>query len=86
MPWWRRRPFSCSTSRPPVSTPTEIREVRVLLRELREDHAVLLSTHILPEVEASCDCALVIAAGALVAQGTLDELGRMREGARCASR
>jgi ABC-2 type transport system ATP-binding protein len=54
--------------------PNQIREVRALLRELGQDHTILLSTHILSEVEAVCDRALVIDRGKLVAQGTLQEL------------
>jgi ABC-2 type transport system ATP-binding protein len=54
--------------------PNQILEVRKLLRELGESHTILLSTHILSEVEAVCDRALVIARGRLVAEGTLAEL------------
>jgi ABC-2 type transport system ATP-binding protein len=54
--------------------PNQIVEVRSLVRELGRSHTILLSTHILPEVEAVCDRALVIARGRLVAEGTLAEL------------
>jgi ABC-2 type transport system ATP-binding protein len=54
--------------------PNQIIEVRRLIRELGKQHTILLSTHILPEVEAVCDRALVIARGRLVAEGTLSEL------------
>ena len=54
--------------------PNQIIEVRKLIRELGKSHTILLSTHILPEVEAVCDRALVIARGRLVAEGTLAEL------------
>ncbi len=54
--------------------PNQIREVRELIRALGKEHAVLVSTHILPEVEATCTRALVIAKGRLVAQGGLDEI------------
>lgn len=54
--------------------PNQIREVRALLRELGRDHTILLSTHILSEVEAVCDRALVIDRGKLVAEGTLESL------------
>ncbi len=54
--------------------PNQIIEVRKLVRELGQSHSILLSTHILPEVEAVCDRALVIARGRLVAEGTLAEL------------
>ncbi len=58
--------------------PNEIREVRDLLRDLGKEHTVLLSTHILSEVEAACSRVLVIARGRLVAQGTLDEIHARR--------
>lgn len=58
--------------------PNQVREVRALIKELAADHTVLLSTHILSEVEATCQRALVIDKGRLVAQGTLEELSRGR--------
>jgi ABC-2 type transport system ATP-binding protein len=58
--------------------PNQIRDVRKLLRELGKEHTVVLSTHILSEVESSCTRAIVIAKGKLVAQGTVQEVRRMR--------
>jgi ABC-2 type transport system ATP-binding protein len=58
--------------------PTQIRETRKLIKELAGKHTVMLSTHILPEVEAVCDRAIVIAGGKIVAQGTPDELRSSR--------
>jgi ABC-2 type transport system ATP-binding protein len=58
--------------------PNQVREVRALIKELATDHTVLLSTHILSEVEATCQRALVIDRGRLIAQGTLEELSRGR--------
>lgn len=59
--------------------PNQIREVRALVANLAESHTVLLSTHILSEVEASCSRAVVIAKGRLVAIGSIDEIrGRGR--------
>jgi ABC-2 type transport system ATP-binding protein len=58
--------------------PNQVREVRALIQELSAEHTVLLSTHILSEVEATCQRALVIDRGRLVAQGTLAELARGR--------
>src|SRR5262249_22271776 len=58
--------------------PNQIREVRKLVRELKETHTILLSTHILSEVESTCDRALVIDRGRLVAQGTIEALRAMR--------
>jgi ABC-2 type transport system ATP-binding protein len=68
--------------------PNQIREVRDLIRRLGRDHTVLLSTHILSEVEATCSRALVIARGRLVAEGSIDQLRALRRstGARIAVR
>jgi ABC-2 type transport system ATP-binding protein len=58
--------------------PTQIRETRKLVKELAGGHTVMLSTHILPEVEAVCDQVVVIAGGKIVAQGTPDDLRTSR--------
>lgn len=58
--------------------PSQIRESRKLIKGLGGDHTVMLSTHILPEVEAVCDRAIVIAGGRIVAQGSPDELRNSR--------
>jgi ABC-2 type transport system ATP-binding protein len=58
--------------------PNQIREVRKLIRELGQTHTILLSTHILSEVESTCDRALVIDRGRLVAEGTIEELRARR--------
>jgi ABC-2 type transport system ATP-binding protein len=60
--------------------PNQIREVRDLIRGLGESHTILLSTHILPEVETTCSRAIVIDRGKLVAEGTIDELRARRVG------
>ena len=54
--------------------PNQIREVRALIKDLGGDRTVLLSTHILSEVEATCERAIVIDRGRLVAEGTIEEL------------
>ena len=56
--------------------PNQIREVRDVLRALGKDHTVFLSTHILSEVEASCDRAIVIDRGKIVADASVAELRR----------
>jgi ABC-2 type transport system ATP-binding protein len=58
--------------------PAQIREMRRLIRDLGGDHTLLLSTHILPEVEAICGRVIVIAGGRIVAQGSPDELRASR--------
>ena len=64
--------------------PNQIREVRALVKDLGSERTVLLSTHILSEVEATCQRALVIDRGRLVAEGTIEEL-RTRQKARTLS-
>jgi ABC-2 type transport system ATP-binding protein len=54
--------------------PAQIREVRALIRELAGRHTVILSTHILPEVELTCDHVMMIARGKIRMSGTLEEL------------
>ncbi|MEN8163534.1 MAG: ATP-binding cassette domain-containing protein [Acidobacteriota bacterium] len=54
--------------------PNQIIRIRELLVELGRDHTVLLSTHILPEVETVCDRVLIINRGQIVADGTPDGL------------
>lgn len=46
--------------------PIQIREIRALIRELGNEHSVVLSTHILPEVQATCDRVQIINKGELV--------------------
>ncbi len=54
--------------------PTQIRELRGLIRELAGNHTILLSTHNLAEVELTCDRILIFARGRVRASGTIDEL------------
>ncbi len=54
--------------------PTQIRETRNLIRDLARRHTVLLSSHILPEVEATCERTIIIAGGRIVASGSPEEL------------
>ncbi len=54
--------------------PRQIIEVRTLIKELGQEHTVILSTHILPEVSQTCSRVLIIHQGHLVAEGTPDEL------------
>jgi ABC-2 type transport system ATP-binding protein len=57
--------------------PNQIRQARALVRELGRDHTVLLSTHILSEVEACATRVLLIHRGRLVAQGPTAEICAM---------
>jgi len=56
--------------------PYQIRQVRELIRQLAEKHTILLSTHILPEVEAICERILIINDGKIVASDTEENLHR----------
>jgi len=52
--------------------PNQIMEVRRLIQEIAEDRAVLISTHILPEVQAVCDYIMMIEHGQKVFEGTIN--------------
>jgi ABC-2 type transport system ATP-binding protein len=54
--------------------PAQIKEIRELIRSLRGEHTIMLSTHILPEVTQVCDGAVIINEGRLMASGSLEEL------------
>jgi len=57
--------------------PNQIVEIRKLIKRLGAKKTVILSTHILPEVEATCDRVVIINEGVIVASGTTDELANM---------
>lgn len=61
--------------------PKQIIEIREVIRSLGRQHTVILSSHILPEVQAVCDRILVIDHGSIVADGTPSELSERMEGA-----
>ncbi|MDQ8193902.1 ABC transporter ATP-binding protein [Coraliomargarita sp. SDUM461004] len=54
--------------------PHQIQGIRKLIDNLRGKHTVILSSHILPEIERSCDRVIIINRGRIVAAGTSDEL------------
>jgi ABC-2 type transport system ATP-binding protein len=58
--------------------PNQIVEVRELIRRMGKTKTVILSTHILPEVEASCGRAVILIDGHMRADGSLEELTRSR--------
>jgi ABC-2 type transport system ATP-binding protein len=60
--------------------PNQIREVRELIRQLAERHTLLLSTHILPEVEMTCRRILIINKGKIVASDSPESLQKRLEG------
>lgn len=53
--------------------PNQIVEIRHLIKEIAEERTVILSTHILPEVQATCDYIRMIEQGSMVFAGTVDE-------------
>ena len=59
--------------------PGQIREIRELIRGLRGEHTILLSTHILPEVTQVCDGVVIINEGRLMASGSLADLAASYE-------
>jgi len=60
--------------------PIQIRDIRALIKELGGEHSVILSTHILPEVEMVCDHVQIIHKGHLVFNGSIDILKQQRHG------
>lgn len=54
--------------------PIQIREIRTLIRDLGKEHAVILSTHILPEVQMTCDQVQIIHRGKLVYNDSMSNL------------
>jgi ABC-2 type transport system ATP-binding protein len=54
--------------------PAQIRETRTLIRELGKEHTLILSTHILPEVEMTCHRVIIIHQGRVAASGMVDDL------------
>src|SRR5208283_1124896 len=61
--------------------PKQINETRELIRSLAGDHTILLSTHILPEVEQTCEQVLIINKGKLVATDSVRNLQARARGA-----
>ncbi len=59
--------------------PKQVAEIRDLLKELRGEHTIILSTHILSEVQAVCDKAIIINKGKIVAEDSIDNLGQMEK-------
>lgn len=60
--------------------PNQIVEIRKLIKDIGKEKTVILSTHILPEVEATCDRILIINRGSIVADGTPESLKRKASG------
>lgn len=61
--------------------PMQIIEIRELIRDLGQEHTVVLSSHILPEISATCRRILIIDKGSIVASDTPENLSRRMSGA-----
>lgn len=59
--------------------PIQIREIRHLIREIANEHSVILSTHILPEVQTLCDRVQIISQGQMVFNDTISSLGEQMQ-------
>jgi ABC-2 type transport system ATP-binding protein len=57
--------------------PVQIRQVRQLIKDLGKTHTILLSTHILPEVEMTCDRVIIIHRGRILASDTPENLMKL---------
>jgi ABC-2 type transport system ATP-binding protein len=60
--------------------PNQIVEIRSLIQELGKQKTVVLSTHILPEVQATCNRVIIIHRGKIVANGPIEDLQRNLQG------
>jgi len=60
--------------------PKQVSEIRHLINQLKGYHTIILSTHILPEVEATCERVIIINKGKIVAQDSLAALTKLRSG------
>ncbi len=62
--------------------PRQVAEVRDLINGLRGEHTIVLSTHILPEVQATCERIIIINKGKIVAEDTLEGLSDKMQGSK----
>lgn len=60
--------------------PKQVAEMRSLINELKGQHTIILSTHILPEVQASCDKVIIINGGQIIAEDNLSGLSKKISG------
>ncbi len=60
--------------------PKQVAEIRNLIKELKGHHTIILSTHILPEVQAACEKAIIINKGRIVAEDTIQNLSVREKG------
>jgi ABC-2 type transport system ATP-binding protein len=60
--------------------PNQLHEIRALIKEVSQDKAVILSTHIMQEVEALCDQVLIVDQGKMIAHDTMAQLASQHNG------
>jgi ABC-2 type transport system ATP-binding protein len=60
--------------------PKQVAEIRELIKSLKGHHTIVLSTHILPEVEATCDKVIIINKGEIVVEDSIHNLQNMEKG------
>ena len=60
--------------------PKQVAEIRDLIKELRGEHTIILSTHILSEVQATCNKVIIIHEGKIVAQDSIDQIEKLNQG------
>ncbi|MBO9665401.1 MAG: ATP-binding cassette domain-containing protein [Bdellovibrio sp.] len=60
--------------------PKQVAEIRDLIKALRGQHTIILSTHILPEVQATCEKIIIINKGKIVAEDSIHHLATMEQG------
>lgn len=60
--------------------PKQVAEIRELIRSLKGQHTIILSTHILPEVEATCEKVIIIHHGEIVVEDSIHNLENMEKG------
>jgi len=59
--------------------PNQLSDIRTLIKNLGKDRTVIISTHIMQEVEAICDDVIIINKGVLVANSSIDELKKAHQ-------
>jgi ABC-2 type transport system ATP-binding protein len=60
--------------------PKQVAEIRDLIKALRGQHTIILSTHILPEVQATCEKIIIINKGKIVVEDSIQHLATMEQG------
>ncbi|QDK46414.1 ABC transporter ATP-binding protein [Bdellovibrio sp. ZAP7] len=60
--------------------PKQVAEIRDLIKALRGQHTIILSTHILPEVQATCEKIIIINKGKIVVEDSIQHLASMEQG------